>query len=206
MILRRIKRCRDLKKKCIPCVISVFWLSILQIVFKFERWHVWSGYSCSPYKKKCVDLANEMIKPSTCVEIGCGLGDIITRIQAKECIGLDISGPVIKAASFYNFKHKSVRFIKGSLEFFDNHNHSVDLLIAINWMHMLDKKEIIELYSEHIKQNKFNYIMIDESWVSSIHENRHNFGNYFPNNLRIVYKIPHDYGCRDIVVYKNTKV
>lgn len=54
---------------------------ILHIFFHFDKWHMNAIYNITPYKKEVVKIINE-IRPKFVIEIGCGLGEIISRIKA----------------------------------------------------------------------------------------------------------------------------
>ena len=68
-------------------LIDRLWLKALCRVFRFDPWHAAAPYSCRPYKSQVVALANSL-RPAVALEIGCGLGDILSRVDARERIGL----------------------------------------------------------------------------------------------------------------------
>jgi len=70
------------------CRIDRLGLGALRLLFGFDRWHASAPYSCRPYKELVVELANAL-QPSIAVEVGCGLGDIISRIKAADRFGID---------------------------------------------------------------------------------------------------------------------
>src|SRR5271167_800480 len=55
---------------------------ILHCIFKFDGWHVLNMYENRTYKKVIVKKVNDL-HPSITVEVGCGLGEIISKIDAR---------------------------------------------------------------------------------------------------------------------------
>ena len=105
----------------------------LQKVYEFNNWHL-SPIEHRPYALDIVKDCNEIIKGcelKTAVEVGCGLGDIISRLKCDVKVGYDTEDNVIRAAQKINgkkcsFKVGSFQNIQGS---------EIDMLIAVNFMH-----------------------------------------------------------------------
>lgn len=72
-------------------------------VFDFGKWHI-IPYEDKEYAQDIVKELNRYLKnvkgDGYIVEVGCGLGDIIKRIDCNKKIGYDISDNVLKAAKF----------------------------------------------------------------------------------------------------------
>src|ERR1700683_5160229 len=81
------------------CRVDRLGLGALRLLFGVDRWHASAPYSWRPYKELVVELANAL-EPSIAVEVGCGLGDIISRVNAVERFGIDSDARVIRAARF----------------------------------------------------------------------------------------------------------
>ena len=105
-------------------------LSGLRMLFGFDGWHARSPLSARPYRKGLAALVGNL-DPNCVVEVGCGLGAILSRIKAKERYGYDIDPGVIRAARFLH--GRSVRFIEGG--FGEVLRADIDVLIAVNWIH-----------------------------------------------------------------------
>ena len=126
-----------------------------KIIFKYLR----------PYKKVSVQIANSY-KFINVIEIGCGLCDILSRINCAKKIGIDIDQNIIKACKVI-FKNK-VNFINGSifddLEKLDLINKSFDdknLLICLNWPHGYPWIKLQKSINNLSLKNKINFLMID---------------------------------------------
>jgi SAM-dependent methyltransferase len=89
-----------------------------------------------------VDLVNSL-QPDTVVEVGCGIGDILSRVRARERIGFDIDSAVIRAARFLH--PGRVRWISGgvaSVEKYILPGRRIDCLIMVNWIHNLSAEQL----------------------------------------------------------------
>lgn len=149
----------------------------LQKKYGFEKWHSATPFEARIYKKNVVQLASQLDVKSV-VEIGCGLGEIISRIDAEVRIGCDRDLSVIKAARhLYKSKCKffSIELLKFTEEF---HYKNFELLIMVNWIHEVSwsdlKKSIIDI------QAKFNvsYLLVD-----SVNQDVEGFINYHNEEL-----------------------
>ena len=120
------------------------WLGTLRRLFGFDPWHAAAPYVCRPYKAVVVQLANS-VRPQLVVEVGCGLGDIISRVRAAERIGIDADARVIRAARFL---HRRGRWVHGegdSIPGLLGGTRRIDCLIMINWIHSLAPQELATL-------------------------------------------------------------
>ena len=128
------------------CYANRIFYMIFQKIFKFGKWHANAPFYCRPYKKKVVDIINDL-KPVTIIEIGCGLGEIISRVNARNKYGIDIDANAIK---FGALLARNVTFINGSFDaIYKIPEKHIDVLVLINWTHGLEpafiKKEIYNL-------------------------------------------------------------
>jgi len=124
------------------CQFARAWLSALRCVFGFDPWHARATYACRPYKKCIVDLANSL-HPVTVVEVGCGLGEILGRINAENRFGVDLDARVIRAARF--LRPRRIVWMVGSAAKLDERIAPaglIDCLIMVNWIHNLSSAEL----------------------------------------------------------------
>src|SRR4051812_42859244 len=112
-------------------------LEALGWLFGFDRWHARSPNSARPYREQLARLANGL-HPRCVVEVGCGLGGILSRISASRRLGYDRDPAVIRAARFLH--GRSIRFRVGDFE--QVREPQIDLLIAVNWIHEFAPEEI----------------------------------------------------------------
>jgi SAM-dependent methyltransferase len=126
----------------IRCRCERLWLRGLRLVFKFDAWHASAPYACRPYKKRVVDLVNSLA-PHTAVEVGCGLGEILSRVIASERFGFDQDDAVIRAARFLH--GGGVHWIQAELAAVGTslpEGRRVDCLIMVNWIHNISPQQL----------------------------------------------------------------
>jgi SAM-dependent methyltransferase len=126
----------------IRCRCERLWLRGLRLMFRFDAWHASAPYSCRPYKKTVVGLVNALA-PRTAVEVGCGLGEILSRVTATERFGFDQDGAAIRAARFLHgrrihWKIADLAAVPLSLP----EGRRIDCLIMVNWIHNLSPEQL----------------------------------------------------------------
>ena len=155
------------------CIFYKFYFYILALFFKVDNWHIQTPFHCRSYKQKIVNISNNL-KLSSVVEVGCGVGDIISRIKADTKYGFDIEPRVIKLAKFLD---KKTNYEEGSFSNFNKLTHAVDMLIAINWLHGFDKNFIENQFLKRDMISRIKYIFVDK--VSKVGAECHDFEQYF---------------------------
>lgn len=110
----------------------------------FDPWHAKSPFECRGYKREVVQLA-ESLHPQAVIEIGCGLGEIVSRIGDCRRFGFDIDPRVVPAAHELHGAH--CRFECAGLTDVDMVHRVVggagaDLLVMVNWPHALPWVEL----------------------------------------------------------------
>jgi len=140
---------------------SLIVLRLLHYVFGFDKWHVHNTYENRPYKKRIVQRLNE-IRPRVVVEVGCGLGEIVSRLNAKMRIGIDADKNLLRAAKLLNWR-KNVTFLDGSISTTGCIRQSeIDCLIMVNWLHNVSDEEIVGEMKQLLQQKTVRYLIVDE--------------------------------------------
>jgi SAM-dependent methyltransferase len=129
---------------------------ILKSYYGFEEWHL-SSYRFRPYAKAIVEHANKRDKRDSVLEIGCGLGSIIRRLDYKIKLGLDNNNDVLSAARLIG-KFINHAKTKISYEYFDITEDDIsgqfDLILMPNFAHGIEqsiiKEKIEKLYINHL--------------------------------------------------------
>ena len=128
---------------------------ILFLIYHFDSWHI-SPSGNRIYPDAIIDFVKNKYSPDDICEIGCGLGDTISKLEGKNMIGLDSDINVLKAAKFmhkkkHNLKFQEFVFPSSSLE------GLYDLIIAVNWIHSFDgqtlKNKLLDYYKKNLKEN-----------------------------------------------------
>lgn len=132
---------------------------LLKKIFKFNKWHL-SSYRSRPYCLDLIDYINSVVSSnSKVVEIGCGLGDNLSKINTLNKSGYDIDQNVIKAAKFKYFFSK-IRFKNKNFTSIKNLN--IDFLITVNFLHNYSPKQVENLFRVFLSNNNVNCIIIDK--------------------------------------------
>ena len=141
---------------------SMFRYRRLQKQFGFHPWHVQSPYLRRSYKARVVKLVNSF-HPETVVEIGCGLGEIVARTSARYRFGFDRELAAVAAASVPHGRHTS--FHQGDLlqpeAIARVVGRPIDVLVAVNWPHMLGFDEITHAIAELVRHVPVGVLVID---------------------------------------------
>lgn len=138
---------------------------ILQKIFGFHKWHT-TSVEQRPYSMEVIKWCNRLLKKESkeninrsIIEIGCGLGDILAKIDAKKVtkIGYDIDEKVIKAAKILHpkTKYKVGNFAPNIFE------QEILILITVNFLYCLDSKTVEEQYKKLISNNNIKYIITE---------------------------------------------
>lgn len=139
----------------------------LQRRYCFDRWHItpieWRPYALELVKQINYGIGNDKI--DTVVEIGCGLGEILSKLNCRNRIGLDAEQNVIRAAEKL---YKHIDFRHGS--FPDIKSRKIDVLIAVNFLHNIPLDELQRIFREILDTNKIRYIALDKVPLKHNHD------------------------------------
>jgi SAM-dependent methyltransferase len=173
-------RCASLFR-ALRCRIYRAWLAALRTVFEFDSWHANAPFSCRPYKGQVVELANSL-HPRTVVEVGCGLGDILSRISARERFGFDTDAGVIRAARFLH-RH-SAHWIHGDAACVARTvpvDHGIDCMIMVNWTHNVSAEQLAALLLPLAQ--RVRYLILDAIDVNGPGSYKHKHDFRFLDNI-----------------------
>jgi SAM-dependent methyltransferase len=158
------------------CFLGKIYLRLLSMVFKFDRWHTSAPYSCRPYKSEVVNAANN-INPSSVLEVGCGLGEIVSKINSKKCFGIDRDAHVINAAIFLCRK-KKIKFFVANLSdvqiISNNIGQNIDLLVLVNWPHGCPWSQLYDAV-----RNLINTLGVSSILIDGINPDVSGYSNYY---------------------------
>jgi len=143
------------------CIVKKALFHILWLAYRFDRWHATAPFCCRPYKSQVIKLAHSL-KPRKVVEIGCGLGEIISRIDAPVRFGFDIDEGALRAARLLNRK---VFFHRGALgeteKMVAATGSDLDLLIMVNWVHNVPFEQVASAVRALRERADLRFLIID---------------------------------------------
>jgi hypothetical protein len=124
----------------------------------FINWHIKPNIYCKPYKWRVIEVANSL-NPNSVIEIGCGLGEIISRVKAQYRVGIDIDKTCIYLADKLN---KGPIYIEGS---FDSvlalPVKDIDLLIMVGFIHRIPMDTLSFHINQILDSKTCKYIITD---------------------------------------------
>lgn len=128
---------------------------IMFIIFRFDWWHVICGYYRVAYKYALVKEIN-ILKYNAIAEIGCGLCDILSRLEGEKKIGIDIDPNVLNASRIF---YRDIEYIQADifsdLERYCNIlvQNGIEIVLMVNWIHNIPTNELVSLVKE-LKQRQ----------------------------------------------------
>jgi SAM-dependent methyltransferase len=179
-------------------------LHVLRLIFGFDTWHASAPFSCRPYKEIVVGLANAL-QPSIVVEIGCGLGDIISRVTAIERFGIDADSRVIRAARFLHpgrghWIHGDEYCIQGVV----SPGRTIDCLIMVNWIHTLSPERLSDLLLPVLPRTRYLILDAIDADGPPSYRYKHNFDFLSASTRKLsVGRTPGEQ--REFIVFEVTK-
>lgn len=177
---------------------------ILQHIFRFNQWHTATIYE-REYAMWIRKKVNSLLprKPrGQIIEVGCGLGDILAEIHVpnSQKKGYDIEGNVIRALKF---AHPGLCGKVGSLNSIKN--QTIDVLIAVNWLHALDDDWFRHNTAYVVKHNQINRIIVD-TVPAPPYDYTHDYIGFFKEHGYILETKSRGFRCmgvmRHILIFK----
>lgn len=127
-------------------------LKLLQRVYGFNAWHADAPLSARPYRTVVAGMVNGIRPPVRCVvEVGCGLGSILSLIDAPQRHGYDLDAGAIRAARFLN--GRAVTFVVGDMGAIAQDR--IDVLILVNWIHEISPQQLDEWLAPLLPRTSF---------------------------------------------------
>ena len=151
---------------------------ILFLIYHFDSWHI-SPAGNRVYPEAIIRFVRENYPLDDICEIGCGLGDTISKLAGRNMIGLDNDENVLKAASFlhrriHNLKFSKFIFPLSSLE------GKYDLIMAVNWIHSFNEQILTNKLLQYFRENlKEKGLLIVDSIDYPGYEYCHDFNRIF---------------------------
>jgi SAM-dependent methyltransferase len=111
--------------------------SCLCLVFRFDSWHL-SPLRARPYARDIIDFLNALPpkQRTSVLEIGCGLGDIIRRLDFNQRTGLDREESVLSAARFLTWVQLRTNITYAAFTFPETALAGrYGVIIMVNWIH-----------------------------------------------------------------------
>ncbi len=132
-----------------------FFRRLLRLFFRFDAWHVRS-LGQKEYARKIIDYLNgrQGIQHQSILEIGCGLGDIISNVNYLKRVGRDRDPRVLSAAAFLARIKRKGEIVFSTFDF-PNHtlNGKYNIIVMVNWIHDIPPEILKEKLNDYIMNN-----------------------------------------------------
>jgi SAM-dependent methyltransferase len=123
-----------------------------------DPWHIRHNIYCRPYEWRVIEVANSL-NPNSVIDIGCGLGEILSRVKAQYRVGVDMDKTCIYLANKLN---KGPIYIEGS---FDSvlalPVKDIDLLIMVGFIHTIPMDPLSFHINQILDSKTCKYIITD---------------------------------------------
>ena len=123
--------------RSVRIVIDRSFLKLLQIFYGFHPWHVDSPLSARPYRYVVAEISNS-VNPQCVVEVGCGLGSILSLVVAPERYGYDVDSGAVRAARM--IRERGIDFVLGDMNSVSQQH--ITVLILCNWIHEFSPQQL----------------------------------------------------------------
>ena len=207
-----------LKFKKIPKLIRIIFSRVILRIFSFglrvPKWHLNATFESREYKKKVIKISN-IYKTNIAIEIGCGIGEILGRLNSSQKYGLDIDmDTLILCKRLYkDIKTIHVDVMKNYQDILEIitsiGKEETILIIMVNWLHEYSESKVRNLFENILSLNRKIIIITDiyqRKEFSKIPENKtiHNF-NDIKNNI-FFKKVENLDKVRDLAILSNKDI
>ena len=134
------------------------------------KWHLKGTFCCRSYKKVALEIINAN-KPYIYIDIGCGLGEILKRVNLDTSfkIGYDIDKRLKKVHIKYN--QNNFKFFTEEERLFKYVSRNIYLkqkikfISILNFAHNLSEKKLLKILSKYYKKIGEYLLLIDSIYV-----------------------------------------
>ena len=200
--------------KLIRIIFSRIVLRVLSFGLKVPKWHLNATFESRYYKRMVIKISN-IYKANFVIEIGCGIGEILGRLNASQKYGFDINKDTLILCKRLNKNIKTIHndIMSNNQKILEIINSSEKdetiLIIMVNWLHEYSEIKVKKML-ESILSIKRNIIVIADIYqrveYSRIPQNKivHKFKDI--KNINFYKKIENIDKVRDLVILSNKEI
>ena len=159
-------------------IISRIYLRILSKDLNVPDWHINATYFARKYKSKVIKIYQIFSKDiDQVIEIGCGTGDLISRIDNSNKLGIDVDKNVLHLCKKLNPNLKTICLdVMDEFDVLNNHickpnNNSTIFIIMVNWLHIYPIYQANALIKNLLSLNQ-NIILLVDIYARPQYSNR----------------------------------
>tara|TARA_Y100000589_G_scaffold291588_1_gene295179 strand:- start:5302 stop:5988 length:687 start_codon:yes stop_codon:yes gene_type:complete len=200
--------------KLIKIIISRMIVRVFSFGLKVPKWHLNATIQSRDYKSKVIKISN-MYKTNFVIEIGCGIGEILGRLNASQKYGIDINIDTLLLCKRLNKDIKTIHndIMTNNKKIYEIINSiqkdETILIIMVNWLHEYSESKVNVLMENLLSINR-NIIIIADVYqrkeYSRIPQNKivHKFRDILNNNFYKKYKDIDK--VRDLIIISNKDI
>lgn len=179
-----------------------------KIVLKPYHIHPWHTLPAEarPYAMDIIRFVNEQVADdSVVVEIGCGVGDILSKIKRGQCIGFDIDEAVVTAATRLH-SNKRTEYHVGSFDAAAALNlQKIDTLICMQVLHHFSPAELKQQLDVLLSSCEIRTICVDVLGMPGYYD--HDFSKLLPASYQLISNKLYDVqGPRNLIYTRDDRV
>ena len=130
----------NLVVKIFRILFSRFYLRIFAVGLNVPKWHLNATFEARVYKNEVIKLCNKY-KTNNVIEVGCGVGEILCRLDAPFKYGLDLNRDTLKLCRRLNKKIEVIHtdIMQNNVDLIEimqsiNKDQTI-LIVMVNWLH-----------------------------------------------------------------------
>ena len=157
-----------------------------------DPWHLSGTFYCRKYKIKTLELIN-IIKPNYYIDIGCGLGELLNKVQLKSenKFGYDIDerlkNAIKKTKSNFYFSSNKKKFFNILKKNINGKNNKI-VVSLLGFSHKISDKKLFELLVS-LNDILGPYILIIDSVFDKSKEYKYSHKNFLNKQENILERI-----------------
>lgn len=171
------------------CIYQRIKYRILFYDLNIDSWHLNGTFYCRKYKIKTLEIINR-IKPDYYIDIGCGIGEILNKVDLKTSnkFGFDIDNNLELAIKRTKPKFY---FSNNKIQFFDFLRNNIKgknkkiIVSLLNFSHKITEKNLFK-YLNTLNQILGPYILITDSIFDNSKEYKYNHKSFFDKQEKII--------------------
>ena len=173
----------------ILCIVQRIRYKFLFNGLNIDPWHLKGTFYCRKYKIKTLEIIKK-IKPNYYIDIGCGIGEILNKVElgSEKKFGFDIDerlAPAIKKIKGdFNFSCNKKKFYDLLKENINGQNNKI-IVSLLGFSHKISDKELF-IYLNELRLILGPYILITDSVNDKSKEYKYSHKSFLDKQKNII--------------------
>ena len=173
----------------IRCIVQRIRYKFLFYGLNIDPWHLKGTFYCRKYKIKTLEIIKQ-IKPNYYIDIGCGLGEILNKVElrSEKKFGFDIDerlAPAInRIKGDFNFSSDKKKFYNLLKEKIKGQKNKI-IVTLLGFSHKISDKELF-IYLNELRLILGPYILITDSVSDKSKEYKYSHKSFLDKQKNII--------------------